>query len=451
MTEHRHTRKPVNVTGKPHVLAPPPVSMWLRLCILTFIIGIATGLFAALLVVVMHGIEQLVYGQSEAHVLNVTEGTTATQRFIGIAIAGLIAGPAWAALRKYARPVRSVEEGMAGTHMPVFPTLVNVFLQMATVAAGASAGRENAPREAGAMMASWLSEKLQMDATTRKVLVAAAAGAGLGAIYHIPLAGAIFALEILLGSLSISAVMIVLACSAVATVTSSIVVGSKPLYDTITLSEGFGNLGAAIVLGIICATVGLIFRRLCSYAFEKAPQFWHSAWAIPAAFMTVGVIAIWLPEVIGNGRIAAAQVLMGSPTWQLIAILLVAKIFAVLITFRAGAIGGVLTPGFALGALSGYLVGSVIQPVFMPDVPLSDFAILGAAAFLSASMSAPFFALIVTVEFTSQSSAAYLPLFLATATAALTVAVWRSVLTWPVVESLPWNIRHTETPAAERD
>lgn len=383
-------------------MQPPPVSLWLRLCILTLVIGVTTGLFAALLVEILHGIEQLIYGQSEADVLDVTEGTTAAQRFIGITVAGLIAGPVWAALRTYARPIRSVEEGMDGTHMPVFPTLVNIFAQMATVAAGASVGRENAPREGGALVASWLSERFQIDAETRKVLVAAAAGAGLAAIYHIPLAGAIFSFEILLGSLSISAVMIVLACCAAATVTSSIVVDSKPLYTTINLSEGVGNLGAAVLLGIICASLGLLFRRLCSRALSTAPHFWHSAWAIPAAFITVGAISIWLPEVIGNGRIAAAQVLMGAPAWQMTAVLLIAKIFAVLIIFRAGAVGGVLTPGFAIGALSGYLVGVIVQPTLMPQLPLSDFAILGAAAFLTASMSAPFFALIVTVEFTGQ-------------------------------------------------
>lgn len=411
----------------------------LRLCLYTFLIGVGTGLGAAGLVWLMHAIEQLVYGQHEGNVAIVTEGTTSVQRFVGIVLAGLIAGPAWAIVRTHASPIRSVEEGMAGIKMPVLPTLANVVLQMATVAAGSSVGRENAPREAGAMMASQLSSALKIDAKTRRILVAAAAGAGLGAVYHIPLAGAIFSLEILLGSVSVTAIMVVLACSAVATVTSGIIVGTNPLYNTINLSEGWGNLAAAVLLGVVCGTAGLVFRTTAAHAEAKAPKGWHAAWAIPVAFAVVGTISIWVPQVLGNGRIAASEVLQAHPMLSTVSLILAVKVFAVLITFRSGAVGGVLTPGFAIGALFGFLCGSFVQPALMPSLPLSDFAILGAAAFLSASMSAPLFALIVTVEFTGQSSEAYLALFLAAATASLTVAIWRSLLKFPKDQVLPWT------------
>lgn len=411
----------------------------LRLCLYTFLIGVGTGLGAAGLVWLMHSIEQLVYGQHEGNVAIVTEGTTSVQRFVGIVLAGLIAGPAWAIVRTHASPIRSVEEGMAGIKMPVLPTLANVVLQMATVAAGSSVGRENAPREAGAMMASQLSSALKIDAKTRRILVAAAAGAGLGAVYHIPLAGAIFSLEILLGSVSVTAIMVVLACSAVATVTSGIIVGTNPLYNTVNLSEGWGNLAAAVLLGVVCGTAGLVFRTTAAHAEAKAPKGWHAAWAIPVAFAVVGTISIWVPQVLGNGRIAASEVLQAHPMLSTVSLILAVKVFAVLITFRSGAVGGVLTPGFAIGALFGFLCGSFVQPALMPSLPLSDFAILGAAAFLSASMSAPLFALIVTVEFTGQSSEAYLALFLAAATASLTVAIWRSLLKFPKDQVLPWT------------
>ena len=428
-------------------LYPAPGS-WIRLCIYTLIVGLATGLGAAGLTLIMHGIEYAVYGQHEGDVAVVTNGTTGLQRFVGIVLAGLIAGPIWAALRTKAKPIESVEAGMRGRPMPVWSTLVNVFLQMATVAAGASMGRENAPRELGAMVASQMSHRLRIDPLHRRILVAAAAGAGLGAIYHIPLAGAVFSLEILLGSLSTTAVMVVLACSAIATVTSGIVVGSSPLYSPINLSDGWGNLGAALLIGVICGAIGYAFRILSSRMSDKAPASWHSAWAIPLAFTLVGVISLWVPEVLGNGRIAATTVLMDRPLLGFAVILLIAKAIAVLVTFRSGAVGGLLTPGFALGALSGFIVGCFVQP-FMPSVPLSDFAILGAAAFLSASMAAPLFALIVTVEFTGQNSSSYLALFLAGATATLTVTMIRAWLRLPHKQSMPWN-REPAVAAAVR-
>ena len=424
----------------------------IRLCVWTFVVGVATGLVAALLVFMLHGIENLVYGQHEGVNPVVTDGTTGLQRFLGITVAGLIAAPAWWAVRRLGRPIRSVEEGMSGTRMPVIETLVNVFLQMATVAAGASVGRENAPREAGAMMASQLAHRFGVDRGTTRLLVAAAAGAGLGAIYHIPLAGAVFAFEILLTTVTVRAVMVVLACSAVATTTAGIVVGDQPLYSTVSLSEGFGNLAVAVTLGIICGIAGMAFRYAASRAEGSAPMGAHVLWALPLAFATVGAMSLYLPEVLGNGRFAATSVLEANPVWTFALALLAAKVVAVLITLRSGAVGGVLTPGFAIGALLGYLVGVVVQPI-APGIPLADFALLGAAAFLSTSMAAPLFALIVTVEFTGQSSEAYLALFLACATAALTGEILRSVLSLPKQIQMPWTRRRTddETPRARRD
>ncbi|MBV7294827.1 chloride channel protein [Corynebacterium sp. TAE3-ERU12] len=412
------------------------LSALVRLCIITFIVGVLTGLAAAGLVWVLHIIEGFVYGQHEGELKVVTEGTEPLQRFIGITIAGLIAAPAWYAVRRFGRPIESVEDGMKGTRMPVVETTANAFLQMATVAAGASVGRENAPRELGAMFASGISHKLALNSETTKVLVAAAAGAGLGAIYHIPLAGAVFALEILLTTITVRAVMVVLACSAIATVTSGIIVGTQPLYSTISLTEGFGNLSGAIFVGVLLGASGVLFRRVTAQAQDAAPRGAGVLWQLPLAFMFVGLIGMWVPEVLGNGRNAATQVLEDNPAWTIIGILMLAKLLAVIFTLRSGAVGGLLTPGFAVGSMAGYLLGVLAQPLF-PNVPPTDFALMGAAAFLSTAMAAPLFALIVTVEFTGQPSSAYLALFLAAATAALTAEFINHGKFDQV--TLPWN------------
>lgn len=408
------------------------------LCMYTFIVGVATGLCAAALAKTMRVVEQLVYHKNEGTTAWVTSGTSGLQRFLGIAIAGVLAGIAYYLLHRYGKPIVAVTDGMEGHRMPALSSLVNSFLQMITVAAGASVGRENAPREAGAMIASQLSHRLDIDAETRRILVAAAAGAGLGAIYHIPLAGAIFAAEILLHTINARAMMIVLACSAIATVTSGIVVGSSPLYDTIPLSEGWGNLGAAIVVGIICGVIGLVFRSAISRAEQNKTTDARMLVTIPAAFIVVGLMSIPLPWVLGNGRLAASQVLLQHPLLLIAIGLFIAKAIAVYITLRSGAVGGVLTPGFALGALAGFIIGTIIHPL-MPTLPLSDFALLGSASFLSTSMAAPLFAVIVTIEFTGQTSSAYLALFLAAATAYLTGNIAREAMRISPNVTMPWN------------
>lgn len=441
-------RHPTDPDRAPRAHRPhpgPDVGLMLRLCLITLVVGVLTGLAAAGLVWMLHIIEDFVYGQHEGDLKVVTEGTTALQRFLGITVAGLIAGPAWYLVRRIGDPIESVEAGMDGVRMPAAETAANAVLQMATVAAGASVGRENAPRELGAMFANQITRRLGVHPELTRVLVAAAAGAGLGAIYHIPLAGAIFALEILLTTITVRACMVVLACSAVATVTSGIIVGTQPLYSTINLSEGFGNLAAAIVLGVVLGLVGVAFRRLISHVQDAAPTGAGVLWQLPGAFILVGLMAIWLPEVLGNGRNAATQVLEDNPAWTFIAALAAAKLIAVAVTLRSGAVGGILTPGFALGSMAGYLLGVVLHPL-MPQVPPTDFALLGAAAFLSTAMAAPLFALVVTVEFTGQSSSAYLALFLAAATAALAAELVRGRSMLPT--TLPWNRR---TGVQDRD
>ncbi|MDO4610216.1 chloride channel protein [Corynebacterium sp.] len=397
-----------------------------RLVVLTFVVGVATGLAAAALMAALHGIETVVYGHHEGQMPLVVDGTTWQQRFIGITVAGLIAGPAWWALRRWGRPVLPVEDGMSGSRLPVVETTANVVLQMATVAAGASVGRENAPREEGAMVASQLSSRLGLDADTTRILVAAAAGAGLGAIYQIPLAGAVFSLEILLSAITVRAVMVVLACSGVATTVSGLMVGHGPLYSPMPVDGSLNTVIAGIALGVVCGALGVGFRRIIAWAEDNAPS-QGVLWQLPLAFVAVGVIAIWLPWVLGNGRNAATLVLQQDPGLLLIAALAVGKFAAVVVTLRSGAVGGVLTPGFSLGALLGYLLGAALAPM-LPGVTPAAFAIIGAAAFLSTTMAAPLFALVVVVEFTGQPSSAYLPLFFAAATAAATAVVMRVLL-----------------------
>lgn len=397
-----------------------------RLVTITFIVGVLTGLGAAGLTFLLHGIEYLVYGQHEGHVPVVITGVEWWQRALGVVIAGFIAGPGWWALRRWGRPIKPVEDGMRGERLPVVETLANVILQMATVAAGASMGRENAPREAGAMVASQLAARLGMDKETTRVLVAAAAGAGLGAMLQIPLAGAIFALEILLGSVTMQTVMVVLACSGVATATTGLLVGHGRFYHPDVLHLGVQTLIAAIILGVLCGALGVAFRQWIAWAERHAPAE-GVLWQLPLAFIGVGVLSIWVPRILGNGRNSATLVLESNPALWVVAILIVAKFTAIVMTLRSGAVGGALTPGFSLGAMCGYVLGAGIVWI-LPGLTPTDFALLGAAAFMSTSMAAPLFALVVVIEFTGQPSEAYLPLFLAAATAAGTAVAIRILL-----------------------
>lgn len=387
--------------------------------ILTGIVGVITGLGAAALSLFLHGVEHLAFGQAES-VANpvVTDGTSWQRRLIAVTVTGIIVATCWYLLRRFGRPIVSVEQAAGGAKMPVFETIVNAFLQMAAAGGGASIGREGAPREIGAVVAERFSRILPADRETRRLLIAAAAGAGLSAIYHSPLAGAVFALEVVAGTLTPMAVLMALAASAIATVVSGVVVGSEPMYSVVPLSEGFANVSAAVLIGFAVGTLGWVFRQLEARSRIRQPRGWKLLIWMPLTYVGVGIAAIWFPTIMGNGRSAANDALNVDLALTTIVALIIIKAVAVLATLRSGTAGGSLTPGFAIGALSGLLMGQGLTFLF-PDLPLSDFALLGAASFLAASMGAPLFAMLVIVEFTGQGSAAYLSLFLASATASV--------------------------------
>ena len=151
-------------------------------------------------------------------------------------------------------------------------------------------------------IAGWLSDKAGVTSRERRILIACGAGAGLAAVYGVPLGGALFTVEILLAKISFATALPALATAAIATVVAQIVVPSTPLYTMphldLTPSLFVGATPAGPVLGF--ASIG--FVRPVRFAATIRPQSWWILLVMPVAFATVGLIAIPFPEVLGNGR-----------------------------------------------------------------------------------------------------------------------------------------------------
>ena len=115
--------------------------------------------------------------------------------------------------------------------LPLLSSLARGVVAIVTVGLGSSMGRESAPQLAGAAVASWLSEFEQLPVWQRRLLVASGAGAGFAAIYNVPLGGALFALEVLLGTVALPFVLPALATSLIATAVAWITLGTRPTYS----------------------------------------------------------------------------------------------------------------------------------------------------------------------------------------------------------------------------
>ncbi|MBN9644462.1 chloride channel protein [Corynebacterium sp. CCM 8862] len=398
-----------------------------HLALYAVLTGIVTGLLTAALNYTVLWTEEKVYGVN--HYSSVFPGSNVSPFRLAVTLflVGLFSSWTWYLLKRFGRPAVSVPGAMAGTKMPVFETTVSAFAQVTAVAAGAPVGRENAPRLAGGLAASRISSALHLDSDARRILVASAAGAGLAASFHLPLAGALFALELLLVEMSTRTVVTAMLTSATAVAAAGVFIDPHPIYATVELSEKPQMLIAALIVGVCAGLAGHLFGIGARKAAAARPLGANILWEMPIVFIGLAVAANFVPGVSGSGRWAAEEVFtVGIPALTLV-FLAIIRATAIIMCFRAGTVGGTLTPSFSLGAIIGALIGTLLAPLF-PDVPTAAFAIMGAAAFLSTTMAAPMFGMLAAVEFTDMAAQGYLALFLTVIAAALSVRVLGVIL-----------------------
>ncbi|MFQ6965332.1 chloride channel protein [Bifidobacterium breve] len=444
----------------------------------TIILGVIIGAGAGLLTLLLYGVEHVMLGYVEGSELPGPFGVPAVRRAISVTIGLAVAGVIWYFLRNKTTKVPSVKKAVAGERMPVWQTLVHVVLQIGIVGSGASIGREVAPRELGAMLAQRFCDLFHIegaDGIDRRMVVAVAAGAGLGGVYNAPLAGMFFAVEILLVDVTLEKVAFGLGMSAIAAFVAASIKGHHTFYDITAMQpQSTPTLMLfAVLCGAACGVAGAWFRKGSQWAESHQSHDKHILWQMPLAGLVTGLAAIVVPQVMGNGRAAAqlgfstfvpegsaaagasqsASSAAASP-WNLLAgggnvsgsastavnagfqlsqsniamllgvlaLTFVAKALVTLMTIRSGASGGVLQPGIALGSTLGAMLG-LIWILLFPADSVTACALIGAAALLSASQQAPLMAMCLVMELTEAPSAFFMLVGLAVAASSL-VSKW---------------------------
>ncbi|PJG86487.1 chloride channel protein [Conservatibacter flavescens] len=382
------------------------------------LIGISAGLVAAALSWLIHTIEFFAFGHSEETYRIVTEDTTPTRRIISMMIGGIFVAVGWWLLQTKGRPIVGINQQInpeteAHRKPPMIENLSHSLLQIVAVGTGAPVGREVAPREIAAFFAGRISHWFAFDKDMRRVLIACGAAAGLAGVYHVPFAGAIFALEILLGVFSPLYAAIAFAISGIAVFVARLEISPEVFYVVGQMKGDWQQTLWAGVIGMLVGLPAAWFRQMSKKAEQTRAKGGQVLWTLPLAFLLTAVIAIWLPQILGNGR-SAAQTAYWGVSLGLCSALLVAKTFVVLLTLRSGAYGGTLTPGLSLGALSGLWIGLIAQFI-VPEADLLTATLAGSAAFLAVSMNAPLTAFALVVGFTGQGFDSYLPLSIAVA------------------------------------
>ncbi|HVT61655.1 MAG TPA: chloride channel protein [Thermoanaerobaculia bacterium] len=382
-------------------------------------VGVVAGLLGVVTEGLIQGVQALLWG-SPGELLTVARTVPRWLVIAAPACGGLLVGSIiWLGRQ----PVGG--EGMAtlieavaltGGKIPARPVLFDAAAAIFTVGSGGSLGREGPMIRLGALISSWIGQRLGLPPHRVKILVGCGAAAGLAATYNIPIGGALFAMEVILGNFALEIFGPIVASSVLATVITRAVVGNVPLYAApgYTLVSGWellpyaglGVLGALAAVAFV-AVIGSsrrLFKRLTFVPQPLKPLLGMSL---------VGLLGLYVPYVLGRGygtiNLALAGQLklpprLGLPHELTILLLLglaVTKLVATGLTSGSGGSGGLFTPSLCFGALVGGAYGYWIHSLW-PHIasPYGAYAAVGMAAVMAGTSHAPISAILILFEFT---------------------------------------------------
>ncbi|MCB0188119.1 MAG: chloride channel protein, partial [Caldilineaceae bacterium] len=350
-------------------------------------------------------------------------------RLLMMALAGLLVGymvARWASEAK-GHGVPEVMEAMAIRGGRIRPRVaaVKVLASSLTIGTGGSAGREGPIVQVGSALGSTLGQVFGFSEERVRTLVACGAAAGIASTFNAPIAGAIFALEVIAGTFTIRYFGAVVISSVTAAVVSRSLLGDRPAFTVPAYAlSHLGELPIYIVLGVLAALVAVFYIRFLYLAEDLFDR-----WKMPLPFKAAlgmaltGAVALLLPErnVLGPGLHAIGEAIAENfhLSLGLMAALLILKLLATTLTLASGNSGGVFAPSLFMGAVLGGMVGTVAH-MFWPTVAVNPgaYAIVGMAAVFSSSARAPITAILIVFEM-SNDYKLILPLMLATVLATL--------------------------------
>jgi H+/Cl- antiporter ClcA len=394
---------------------------WLILALVTFAIGVTSGLCGMALALLLRVVQRIAYGYgphaSVARVSFLQEVTAASdlRRFLALCSCGAVAGIGWWLLYRFGNPLVSIRQAVQkGVRMPFRSTLTHAILQIVTVGLGSPLGREVAPRELGAAFATKLCARANLTPECTRIMIACGAGAGLAAVFNVPLGGTLFTLEVLLGTFSLPASVVALATCVIAAFVAQLGLGNGLQYSVPPLAISPSIIVWSLLAGPLLGMAAYLFVKATEAARARAPKDWNLAVWCALVFPIIGLLAIPFPQLLGNGKGLAQAGFDNEFGLALAATLLLLRVVVLAASLRAGAEGGLLTPGLSLGAVLGIILGSFWNHVW-PTAFIADFAIVGGAAFLASSMQMPLTAIVLTVEFTGIGQEFLVPISLAVA------------------------------------
>lgn len=279
--------------------------------------------------------------------------------------------------------------------------IVQFFGAGIAIIGGYSVGREGPHVHLGAASGSLFGQYLRLPNNSIRTLVASGAAAGIAASFNTPLAGVIFALEVIMMEYTLGSFIPIMLAAVAATGLSNAVLGSAPAF-TIPDFEftSFIELPALIILGVVIGSGAALFNHTLEYISRKSQviEIW---WRVMIAGLIVAIMGLVVPEVLGIGYDSVNTILLGGFSISVLLTLAIAKLLATSISIGLGVPGGMIGPAFFMGAAIGGVIGYLASIFYGFDSShIGFYALLGMGAMMGASLQAPLAALTAIMELT---------------------------------------------------
>ncbi|WP_321447124.1 chloride channel protein [uncultured Cohaesibacter sp.] len=378
-----------------------------KLWFFSILIGFMVSLAAILFRLGIGGVQWFWLGTSAENVITTLRAAPPWLVVAAPTLGGVFVG----AFLQYVHPIKRAEgvadvieaRARGGRGLRFWQALDSATVTIISLGAGASAGREGPIVHLGASLARSLGRRLAIPAASQRVLLACGVASAVSASFNAPIAGVLFAHEVILGHYAMSAFVPIVLASAVGTTFSRLFFGDVasfiiPDYQI----TSYWELPSFALLGIVCAIVAVLFQTSLLGTdwiarHIKMPLIYRP---IIGGFL-VGLIALAFPEVLGVGYEATDLALKQQLPLTMLLSLIVAKALATSITLASRFGGGIFSPSLYIGAMVGGTFGLIAQPL-LPEIASTHglYALLGMGAVASAMLGAPISTTMIVFELT---------------------------------------------------
>lgn len=335
-------------------------------------------------------------------------------------VGGLLYGPLVSFFAREARGhgVPEVMDAVAqrGGRIAGRVAVVKALASALCIGAGGSVGREGPIVQIGSALGSWVGRFVRVPEARLRTLVACGAAAGIAATFNAPIAGVVFALELLLRDFAAEAFGVVVLSAVTASVVGRAAFGNTPFLHLSPFSlVSPVEYGLYAVLGLLAGLAGVLFTRILYAVEDLCDWAWRGPEGVRPAVggLLLGLVLLVLPQLYGVGYPVLQAGVEGRYALGFLLVLMIGKMVATSLTIGVGGSGGVFAPSLFIGAMLGAAFGDLIH-VVLPHLtgPVGAYSLVGMGAVFAGAARAPITAVLILFELTGEYTI-ILPLMLA--------------------------------------